>query len=754
MPEYIMGTWGEDEIVAFPGYIDGNDDGSVVVTFNANGGNVSEATRNTASGTAVGELPTPTRENHMFLGWFTEADGGTRISSTTQVMGDVTYYAHWAEGTDAGAAAKFDASELEVSEGDSVRVAVFGGNVEKTSSVKVYLAWNTATASDVDMGKMKFPMTLKWAAGEVGEKVIALPVKADALVEGEEFFTLQLAGASGMELGAERACTVRIADAQERVAPSGATVTTNATGEATGYFMKKDKKGNVTAKAMPGYVFVGWIYANGKTYSTKATITDKLRKSKKVTPRFAVAHYVRALADPANGGKVTGGGKYAYGKVVALKATPTKYWSFEGWHTLPCRNGDAAAIDGDLPLLKSSTLMVTVTNDVTYFAAFKPYPKVTVAIDDTAGGTVNGAGSYMAGKVATLKATPKKGYAFTGWWDGESLVSLTSTYKYKMTENGAALSATFKKESALAKPTLTWGETNLTIGVSYSAKLTVDGESATSIAKVTGLPKGLTYKSGKVSGVPAKTGAYTATVTMALASNKKKTWMCKVKLLVGALPTWVCGTFAGAYWTNGAFAEDGSLTTNASSASASLSVSTTGKTTGKVLFAADTWTLSASSLVTTTNGGYRVKATRVNAKKKKATIFLDFVDGKIPLQSQALSSDEKLVAWKSVWISDGSWTNLSARIEGKTCAFDHAALGEVSVKVGAKGVVTVSNKGRSASGNMLVMAFTSDGAGGISSFEAEVCVRLPAKVVKKKTTVSASVVSFTLKWDGESLAVE
>ena len=40
------------------------------------------------------------------------------------------------------------------------------------------------------------------------------------------------------------------------------------------------------------------------------------------------------------------------------------------------------------------------------------------------------------------------------------------------------------------------------MGVSYSAKLSVDGESAVSITKVTGLPKGLAYKSGKVTGVP------------------------------------------------------------------------------------------------------------------------------------------------------------------------------------------------------------------------------------------------------------
>ncbi len=480
----------------------------------------------------------------------------------------------------------FAEADVVTDEGSNVVVRVLGGDVYTNSSVKVYATWNTAGTADVDLAKgtitdaqervppvanLKFPLTLKWAAGEVGEKIITIPVKADALVEGEEFFTLQLAAASRMELGEERVCTVRIrdaqwpegmseADAQERVPPGATAVKTISVVDGvtntvtTGYFTKKDKKGNVTAKAMPGYVFVGWVYANGKTYSTKATITDKLRKSKKVKPKFAVAHYLRGLADPANGGKVTGSGKYAEGKSVTLKATPTKYWSFEGWYrgsgTLAASDGaggsDMSVASPNVLVSKKASIKVAVTNDATYFAAFKPYPKVTVAVDNKAGGTVKGAGSYLAGKVATLTATPKKGYAFSGWWNGTNLISLAASYKYKVTADGASLTASFKKEGELEKPTFTWGgETNLTVGVSYSAKLSVKGESAVSITKVTGLPKGLSYKSGKVSGVPTVKKACTVTVTVALNSNKKKTWTYKVKPAVAALPAWAVGTFRG-----------------------------------------------------------------------------------------------------------------------------------------------------------------------------------------------------------------
>ena len=67
------------------------------VTFDANGGTVSPATRSVASGAAVGELPTPTRTGWTFGGWFTAADGGELVEASTIVSGDVTYYAHWTE---------------------------------------------------------------------------------------------------------------------------------------------------------------------------------------------------------------------------------------------------------------------------------------------------------------------------------------------------------------------------------------------------------------------------------------------------------------------------------------------------------------------------------------------------------------------------------------------------------------------------------------------------------------------------------
>ncbi len=72
--------------------------GMVNVIFNPNTGTIApgDATRSVQVNTAVGQLPTPTKTDHNFLGWFTDPTEGVQISSTTTVTGtEVTYYAHW-----------------------------------------------------------------------------------------------------------------------------------------------------------------------------------------------------------------------------------------------------------------------------------------------------------------------------------------------------------------------------------------------------------------------------------------------------------------------------------------------------------------------------------------------------------------------------------------------------------------------------------------------------------------------------------
>ena len=70
-----------------------------VVTFDANGGSVTQKTTIVTYSKAYGTLPPPSSApaGFEFVGWYTAATGGTKVESTTNVTtaADHTLYAHW-----------------------------------------------------------------------------------------------------------------------------------------------------------------------------------------------------------------------------------------------------------------------------------------------------------------------------------------------------------------------------------------------------------------------------------------------------------------------------------------------------------------------------------------------------------------------------------------------------------------------------------------------------------------------------------
>lgn len=76
-------------------YIDAEN--PVIVTFDPNGGMAVETSRLVYSGTAIGELPVPTKDYHTFCGWYTALDGGDPVAADTAAVTDMTVYARWEE---------------------------------------------------------------------------------------------------------------------------------------------------------------------------------------------------------------------------------------------------------------------------------------------------------------------------------------------------------------------------------------------------------------------------------------------------------------------------------------------------------------------------------------------------------------------------------------------------------------------------------------------------------------------------------
>ncbi len=73
------------------------------VTFDKNGGTLNSGTTRkvyhndtvTTVNGSYSALPTPTRNNYRFEGWFTDTNYTTQITDTTTITGDVTFYANW-----------------------------------------------------------------------------------------------------------------------------------------------------------------------------------------------------------------------------------------------------------------------------------------------------------------------------------------------------------------------------------------------------------------------------------------------------------------------------------------------------------------------------------------------------------------------------------------------------------------------------------------------------------------------------------
>ena len=66
------------------------------VTFNSQGG-TAVSSRTVTSGGTIDPLPTTTREGYTFDGWYTAASGGTKLTTSTKITSNKTYYAHWTQ---------------------------------------------------------------------------------------------------------------------------------------------------------------------------------------------------------------------------------------------------------------------------------------------------------------------------------------------------------------------------------------------------------------------------------------------------------------------------------------------------------------------------------------------------------------------------------------------------------------------------------------------------------------------------------
>jgi uncharacterized protein (TIGR02145 family)/uncharacterized repeat protein (TIGR02543 family) len=67
----------------------------ITITFDANGGTVDPTTITIGDDWKLASLPTPTRDDYLFNGWFTAATGGTEVTISRVYSANATIYAQW-----------------------------------------------------------------------------------------------------------------------------------------------------------------------------------------------------------------------------------------------------------------------------------------------------------------------------------------------------------------------------------------------------------------------------------------------------------------------------------------------------------------------------------------------------------------------------------------------------------------------------------------------------------------------------------
>lgn len=327
------------------------------LTFNANGGSVSQSTKTVTYGQAYGTLPTPTRDGYAFTGWY---ESSTKVTdSTITGVGNKVLYAHWSRIT---STLTFDPN---------------GGTVTTTSKT---------ITSGVIYGTLPTPTRTGysfdgWYTAKTG---------------GTKVTSSTVAGSTDTTVYAHWSL-------------KNYTVTFNANGGTVSTTSKTVQYGS-TYGTLPtptktGYTFNGWYTSpsNSGTQVTSSTLVGT--SSVTVYAHWTASSYT--LTFNANGGSVSESSKsVTYGSTYGTLPTPTRSgYSFDGWYT---------AKSGGTKVSFSTTMgasNVTVYAHWTQTNQYKLYFDLNGGTGSITTRTVTTGGTY-----GTLPTPTRDGYSFTGWF--------------------------------------------------------------------------------------------------------------------------------------------------------------------------------------------------------------------------------------------------------------------------------------------------------------------------------------------------
>lgn len=357
---------------------------SYTVTWNANGGTVSPASVSKTHGSTLGTLPTPTRAataeySYTFAGWFTAASGGTQISTTTTVTGNVTYYAHWT------------ATKRSYT-------ATFNGNGGETPSPStITKEYNVALGTLPTCSRTGYTFLGWYTASSGGTKISTTTVVTKDITYYAQWsinsYTLIFN-------------------------PNGGTVTPTSKNLEYNSAYGTLPTPTRASDAQYTYTFAGWYTA--ATGGTQVTTNTKMA-AKDTT---VYAHWTSNTRSYTVSYQTTYGTLNRTSQSVAYNSkgsctltmpdnTAEFTYTFVGWYT--AANGGGTKVGSELTLETPA-----IKGTVTYYAYVTRSTKsYTHTFNANGGGTVSPATITKAYNTAlgTLPTVSRTGYTFVGWFD-------------------------------------------------------------------------------------------------------------------------------------------------------------------------------------------------------------------------------------------------------------------------------------------------------------------------------------------------
>jgi hypothetical protein len=168
------------------------------------------------------------------------------------------------------------------------------------------------------------------------------------------------------------------------------------------------------------------FYNNGAFYTGTSNVNN-ITFYQEVDCTVTNNYTISVMANPAEGGTVTGGDTYQEGQLCIVSATANEGYSFTNW----TENGNVVSSEAEY------SFTVTANRDlVANFAVVQlPVYDVTVSANPAEGGTVAGGGTFEEGQTCTVSASASPNYNFNNWTENGNVISGNASYTFSVTSN-------------------------------------------------------------------------------------------------------------------------------------------------------------------------------------------------------------------------------------------------------------------------------------------------------------------------------